>query len=199
MPSELRGVIPAMVTPRDDARDDVDLAALRALTAHLLASGVHGLFPTSSTGEAPLLTPDQRQARSRRSSRRPRGGAGAGGRRGALHGRVGPVGAAGRTGRRDPRCHPAAALRGRVPRSCTATSPPSPTASTSPPCSTTTRRGPAGRTSRLPSPRNWRHHTTSSASRTAAATWPTRWGICRRARRSSPSSPAVRRCCTRCW
>ena len=57
----LHGVIPALVTPRDDATDDVDTARLADLTQCLLGAGVHGLFPTSSTGEAPLLTPSQRR------------------------------------------------------------------------------------------------------------------------------------------
>lgn len=57
----LHGVIPALVTPRDDARDDVDTARLAELTKYLLKSGVHGIFPTSSTGEAPLLTTGQRR------------------------------------------------------------------------------------------------------------------------------------------
>lgn len=57
----LHGVIPALVTPRDDAKDDVDTARLAALTQFLLGAGVHGIFPTSSTGEAPLLTRDQRR------------------------------------------------------------------------------------------------------------------------------------------
>ncbi len=57
----LHGVIPALVTPRDDATDDVDTARLAELTRYLLAAGVHGIFPTSSTGEAPLLTHEQRR------------------------------------------------------------------------------------------------------------------------------------------
>lgn len=57
----LHGVIPAMVTPRDDATDDVDWERLKRLASDLLAAGCHGLFPTSSTGEAPLLTCEQRQ------------------------------------------------------------------------------------------------------------------------------------------
>ena len=57
----MRGVIPALVTPRDDILDDVDLPRLAALVRRLLAAGVHGLFPASSTGEAPLLTREQRR------------------------------------------------------------------------------------------------------------------------------------------
>lgn len=57
----LHGVIPAMVTPRDDARDDIDLERLKRLARELLNAGCHGLFPTSSTGEAPLLSSSQRR------------------------------------------------------------------------------------------------------------------------------------------
>lgn len=57
----LAGVIPALVTPRDDAADDVDLQRLVEVVRFLLSAGVHGLFPTSSTGEANLLTREQRR------------------------------------------------------------------------------------------------------------------------------------------
>ncbi|MEO6589082.1 MAG: dihydrodipicolinate synthase family protein [Pyrinomonadaceae bacterium] len=58
----LHGVIPAMVTPRDDIKDDIDLERLKRLTRTLLDAGCHGLFPTSSTGEAALLSPSHRRA-----------------------------------------------------------------------------------------------------------------------------------------
>lgn len=61
MNQRLHGVIPALVTPRDNAHDDVDLDRLKALVSFLLAAGIHGIFPTSSTGEAVLLTREQRQ------------------------------------------------------------------------------------------------------------------------------------------
>ena len=61
MTQKLHGVIPAMVTPRDDAHDDVDYTRLTSLVKYLLDTGVHALFPTSSTGEAPLLSLGQRQ------------------------------------------------------------------------------------------------------------------------------------------
>lgn len=57
----LHGVIPALVTPRHNAADDVDTARLAELTRFLVKAGIHGIFPTSSTGEAPLLTRDQRR------------------------------------------------------------------------------------------------------------------------------------------
>lgn len=57
----LHGVIPALVTPRNDASDDVDAERLADLTRWLLGTGIHGIFPTSSTGEAPSLSPGQRR------------------------------------------------------------------------------------------------------------------------------------------
>ncbi len=39
----VHGIIPAMVTPFN--KDEPDLDALRKLTRHLIAGGVHGLFP----------------------------------------------------------------------------------------------------------------------------------------------------------
>lgn len=55
----LHGVVPPLVTPLTDT-GDVDRAALSALVAHLLAQGVHGLFPLGSTGEVGYLTDPQR-------------------------------------------------------------------------------------------------------------------------------------------
>ena len=57
---DLTGVIPAMVTPATDDGGDIDIARIKALTGRLIGAGVHGLFPCSSTGEAPLLDRDQR-------------------------------------------------------------------------------------------------------------------------------------------
>lgn len=57
----LHGVIPALVTPRDNTRDDVDLDCLKEFASYLLSTGVHGIFPTSSTGEAASLTHEQRR------------------------------------------------------------------------------------------------------------------------------------------
>lgn len=59
-PFALHGVIPALITPRDNARDCVDHARLAEFALHLLGTGIHGIFPTSSTGEAPLLSIDER-------------------------------------------------------------------------------------------------------------------------------------------
>jgi 4-hydroxy-tetrahydrodipicolinate synthase len=50
----LHGIITAMVTPLTD-QDTLDRAGLERLIEHLLAGGVHGLFPLGTTGEAPAL------------------------------------------------------------------------------------------------------------------------------------------------
>ena len=57
---KIHGIIPAMVTPfhADEALNE---DALRQLVNHLIAGGVHGLFPTGSQGEFYALTPDEKQ------------------------------------------------------------------------------------------------------------------------------------------
>jgi 4-hydroxy-tetrahydrodipicolinate synthase len=60
-PTALRGIIPAMVTPRNADTDDIDTGKLADFVDYLIASGVHGVFPASSTGEAPSLTQAQRR------------------------------------------------------------------------------------------------------------------------------------------
>jgi 4-hydroxy-tetrahydrodipicolinate synthase len=57
---EIRGIIPAMVTPFN-ADETLNIDALRQLTEFLIAGGVHGLFPTGSQGEFWALTPGERQ------------------------------------------------------------------------------------------------------------------------------------------
>lgn len=47
---DIKGIIPAMVTPLTD-EGEVNEEALRELTEHLIEGGVHGLFPIGSTGE----------------------------------------------------------------------------------------------------------------------------------------------------
>jgi 4-hydroxy-tetrahydrodipicolinate synthase len=47
---EIKGIIPAMVTPFDED-EQLNLSALRQLVNHLINGGVHGLFPTGSQGE----------------------------------------------------------------------------------------------------------------------------------------------------
>src|SRR5690554_2230496 len=56
----LTGIFPAMITPYD-ADGAVDAAGLRSMTEFLLGAGVHGLHPCGTTGEAPLLTSEERQ------------------------------------------------------------------------------------------------------------------------------------------
>lgn len=56
-----RGVIVPLLTPMDREGEQVDEGALRALVAWLIEKGVHGLMPCGTTGEAPLLTTDERK------------------------------------------------------------------------------------------------------------------------------------------
>lgn len=56
----VHGIIPAMVTPFDQDQN-LNLDALHQLVEHLIAGGVHGLFPTGSQGEFWALTPGERQ------------------------------------------------------------------------------------------------------------------------------------------
>jgi 4-hydroxy-tetrahydrodipicolinate synthase len=56
-----RGIIPYLVSPIDPDTGEVDEAALRALVAHLVEVGVHGISPLGSTGEVMLLDGDQRR------------------------------------------------------------------------------------------------------------------------------------------
>ncbi|PRX21796.1 4-hydroxy-tetrahydrodipicolinate synthase [Orenia metallireducens] len=60
MDFEIKGIIPAMVTPMDK-EGNLNKAALRKLTNHLIDGGVHGLFPVGSTGEYYGLTLDQKR------------------------------------------------------------------------------------------------------------------------------------------
>jgi 4-hydroxy-tetrahydrodipicolinate synthase len=57
----LRGVIPAMVTPRVAGADEIDLDAVRSLVDYFIESGGDAVFAASSTGEAPLLSREQRR------------------------------------------------------------------------------------------------------------------------------------------
>ena len=50
----LRGIVTAMVTPLKD-QNTLDHAGLERLIEHLIAGGVHGIFPLGTTGEAPAL------------------------------------------------------------------------------------------------------------------------------------------------
>ncbi len=57
---EIKGIIPAMVTPFD-ADENLNEAALRQLVNHLVNGGVHGLFPTGSQGEFYALSDSEKQ------------------------------------------------------------------------------------------------------------------------------------------
>ncbi len=59
--NEIRGVIPALLTPFDE-NEKLDLTRTRALTAELLHQGVTGLYLTGSTGEGFLCDADERKA-----------------------------------------------------------------------------------------------------------------------------------------
>jgi len=60
MTVDLRGIIVPMVTPlRPDQA--LDTEALAHVTEHLIASGVHGLFPAGSQGEFFALTANERE------------------------------------------------------------------------------------------------------------------------------------------
>src|SRR2546423_2640749 len=58
--STLRGAFTALVTPfREDGR--IDAAEVRRLVAWQVLAGIDGLVPVGTTGEAPTLTPDERE------------------------------------------------------------------------------------------------------------------------------------------
>lgn len=59
--TELKGVIPPIATPFDEA-GELDLASLRKLTNYLIDNGVHGIFCLGSTGECAALTDEERVA-----------------------------------------------------------------------------------------------------------------------------------------
>lgn len=57
--NQIRGIIPAMVTPFDE-NEEVDVKAVKALAEHLVQMGVGGLYLTGSTGEGFLQSSEQR-------------------------------------------------------------------------------------------------------------------------------------------
>ena len=59
-PNDLRGVIPAIVTPFDD-QEQLDEAALATVTRHVVENGVHGIMTTGGTGEFPNLSREERK------------------------------------------------------------------------------------------------------------------------------------------
>lgn len=58
--TEIKGIIPAMVTPLDD-QEDLDAMALRRLVNFLIEGGVHGLFPVGSQGEFYAFSPEEKR------------------------------------------------------------------------------------------------------------------------------------------
>jgi 4-hydroxy-tetrahydrodipicolinate synthase len=58
---EIKGIIPAMVTPFDRSSGDLNEAALRKLTNHLIDGGVHGLFVVGSQGEFWAMTAEEKK------------------------------------------------------------------------------------------------------------------------------------------
>ena len=60
LPSPLRGIIPPMLTPLQDA-ETLDASGLERLVDHLFTGGVHGLFLLGTTGEGPSLSYRVRQ------------------------------------------------------------------------------------------------------------------------------------------
>ncbi len=60
MLSRLHGIVTPLVTPLT-ATGDLDLPGLERLVEHLVAGGVHGLFPLGTTGEAYILEPEVRR------------------------------------------------------------------------------------------------------------------------------------------
>jgi dihydrodipicolinate synthase/N-acetylneuraminate lyase len=58
---ELRGILPAMITPFTDDGSAIDTEALAAHTRRLVDAGVGGLIPGGSTGEFSSLSHDERK------------------------------------------------------------------------------------------------------------------------------------------
>ena len=54
------GIWPAMITPFDE-NDELNLSALEKLIARLIERGAGGLYVGGSTGEGPLMSPDERR------------------------------------------------------------------------------------------------------------------------------------------
>lgn len=58
---DIDGAVVPLVTPSTPDREAVDADALRTLTRHLVAGGVHGLFPCGTTGEFSSLDREARR------------------------------------------------------------------------------------------------------------------------------------------
>ncbi|MCL5950165.1 MAG: 4-hydroxy-tetrahydrodipicolinate synthase [Chloroflexi bacterium] len=59
-PSQVYGVIPALVTPFD-AKEELNLESLRRITRHVIDNGAHALMTTGGNGEFPHLTREEKQ------------------------------------------------------------------------------------------------------------------------------------------
>ncbi|TDZ46130.1 4-hydroxy-tetrahydrodipicolinate synthase [Colletotrichum trifolii] len=60
-PSELKGVLVALITPFTPDQKSIDTAALDEHIQRLIAAGVHGLVPGGSTGEFTTLSAEERK------------------------------------------------------------------------------------------------------------------------------------------
>jgi 4-hydroxy-tetrahydrodipicolinate synthase len=58
--ADIKGIIPAMVTPLDD-QEELDEGRLRRLVNFLIEGGVHGLFPIGSQGEFYAFSPEEKR------------------------------------------------------------------------------------------------------------------------------------------
>jgi N-acetylneuraminate lyase len=58
--TNLKGVIPALITPFD-INQDINEAGLRQLIDHLIDKGINGVYTTGSTGEGFLMSPEERK------------------------------------------------------------------------------------------------------------------------------------------
>ncbi|ODT50988.1 dihydrodipicolinate synthase family protein [Devosia sp. 63-57] len=58
--STIKGVLPALVTPFDE-NENFDEGRMRAIVDFLIGRGVDGLYVTGSTGEAFMMSPDERK------------------------------------------------------------------------------------------------------------------------------------------
>ena len=56
---DLKGILPALVTPFD-AKGETDFRTLERLIEHHLAKGVHGFVPMGSTGEYYAMSDQER-------------------------------------------------------------------------------------------------------------------------------------------
>jgi 4-hydroxy-tetrahydrodipicolinate synthase len=59
-PTDIKGVIPAIVTPFDEY-ENLDLDSLKNLTRYLLKNGVHAIMTTGGNGEFPHLLREEKQ------------------------------------------------------------------------------------------------------------------------------------------